>query len=158
MIEASSTRLSTSSAVIAATAATSKPRNACRNACRFPNTIDQLSPASKTPRVRASNSGDSSYVRVPHTSSWYRPSAVSPAPAQTQRAFPSYPMTTSLLIEDASPARLSAFGECRPGGGGDVGAGVRMPGDTPPALGRFGDEHPRSIRVAGIAGRGGDDL
>src|SRR6267143_1838163 len=98
MIEASCTSRSTSRAVIAATLATSKPRNAFRNASRFPNTIDQLSPTSNTPRVSASNIADSSWMRVPQTSSWYRPKAVSPAPAQTQRGFPSCPMITSLLI------------------------------------------------------------
>ena len=33
---------------MAATLATSKPRNAFRNASRFPNTTDQLSPTSNT--------------------------------------------------------------------------------------------------------------
>ena len=55
MIEASCTSRSTSRAVIAATLATSKPRNAFRNASRFPNTIAQLSPTWNTPRVSASN-------------------------------------------------------------------------------------------------------
>src|SRR3989442_10723689 len=98
MIEASCTSRSTSPSVMAATLATSKPRNAFRNASRFPNTTDQLSPTSNTPRVSASNISDSSLVRVPQTSSWYRPKAVSPAPAQAQRGFPSCPMITSLLI------------------------------------------------------------
>lgn len=62
--------LSTSRSVIAASLAMSKPRNAARNASRLPNTIDQLSPTSNTPRVSASNIADSSSVRVPQTSSW----------------------------------------------------------------------------------------
>jgi hypothetical protein len=41
-------------------------------------------------------------VRVPHTSSWYRLSAVSSAPAHSQRGSPSYPMITSLLIRPSS--------------------------------------------------------
>src|SRR6186713_2821286 len=46
MIEASCTSRSTSRSVIPATLATSKLRNAFRNASRFPNTIDQLNPTS----------------------------------------------------------------------------------------------------------------
>src|SRR2546422_7203325 len=42
-----------SRAVIFATLATSKPRNAFRKASRFLNTISQLSPAWNTPRVRS---------------------------------------------------------------------------------------------------------
>src|SRR6185312_12080296 len=89
---------STSWSVIAATLATLKLWNASRKASRLPKTIDQLSPASNTPRVSASNMADSSYVRAPQTSSWYRLNAVSPAPAQAHRALPSYPMITSSLI------------------------------------------------------------
>src|SRR5713101_10187235 len=111
MIEASCTSRSTSGAVIAATLATSKPRKAFRNASRFPNTTDQLSPTSNTPRVSASNIADSSWMRVPQTSSWYRPEAVSPAPAQAQRGFPSCPMITSLLIR---PARVETVTTPRP--------------------------------------------
>jgi hypothetical protein len=70
MIESSRTSRSTSRAVIAATLATSKSRNAFRKASRFPNTIAQLSPTWNTPRVSASNSADSSQVLVPQTSSW----------------------------------------------------------------------------------------
>ena len=44
----------------AATRATLKPWKALGNASRLPNTIDQLSPASNTPRVSASNNADSS--------------------------------------------------------------------------------------------------
>jgi hypothetical protein len=69
MIEASCTSLSTSRAVIAATFATSKPRNAVRKASRFPNTIDQLRPTSNTPSVSASKIADSLSVWVPQTSS-----------------------------------------------------------------------------------------
>src|SRR5260221_233791 len=110
MIEASCTSRSTSRAVIAATLATSKSRNAFRNASRFPNTIAQLSPTSNTPRVSASKIADSSWVRVPQTSSWYRPKAVSPAPAQAQRGLPSCPMMTSLLIR---PARIEGEGTAK---------------------------------------------
>src|SRR5271165_4446588 len=46
MIEAFSVSRSTSRSVIAATLATSKPRNAVWNASRLRNTIDQLSPTS----------------------------------------------------------------------------------------------------------------
>jgi hypothetical protein len=46
-------------------------------------------PASNTPSVSASNSADSSSVRVPQTSSWYRLKGVSPAPAHAQRGLPS---------------------------------------------------------------------
>jgi hypothetical protein len=35
-----------------------EPRNALRNASRFANTIDQLSPTSNTPSVSASNIAD----------------------------------------------------------------------------------------------------
>jgi hypothetical protein len=70
MIEASSTSRSTSCSVIAATRPTSKSWNARRKASRFPNTTDQLRPTSNTPRVSASNIAGSSWVRVPHTSSW----------------------------------------------------------------------------------------
>src|SRR5216684_4796031 len=86
-----------SRAVIFATLAMSNPRNAFRKASRFPNTISQLSPAWNTPRVRASNRADSSYVRVPQTLSWYRTSGESPVPAQAHRGFPSGPMMTSLI-------------------------------------------------------------
>src|SRR5262245_12773429 len=54
MIEASRSSRSTSCSVIAATSATSKPREAVRKAPRFPNTIDQLSPTWNTPSVSAS--------------------------------------------------------------------------------------------------------
>src|SRR5256886_8510957 len=58
MIEASWTSRSTSRSVITATLVGSKSRNAFRNASRFWNTVDQLSPTSNTPRVRASNIAD----------------------------------------------------------------------------------------------------
>src|SRR5256885_16715462 len=58
MIEASCTRRSTSRSVMVAILAGSKCRNAFRNASRFWNTVDQLSPTSKTPSVRASNIAD----------------------------------------------------------------------------------------------------
>jgi hypothetical protein len=60
MIERSCTSRSTSRSVIAATRTMSKPWKALRNASRLPNTIDQLSPASNTPRVSASSRADSS--------------------------------------------------------------------------------------------------
>jgi hypothetical protein len=69
MIEASSSRWSTSLSVISATLVTSKSLNACRNPSRLPKTTDQLNPTSNTPKVSASNIADASYVRVPQTSS-----------------------------------------------------------------------------------------
>jgi hypothetical protein len=60
MIEASCTNRSTFRSVIPATLATLKLQNAFRNASRFPNTIDQLSPTWNTPRVSASNRAVSS--------------------------------------------------------------------------------------------------
>src|SRR6266849_2724945 len=80
-------------------------RDAFRKASRFANTIDQLSPTWKTPRVSASNSADSSWVRVPQTSSWYRLRAVSRSPAQEQRGLLSWPMITSLPIRQGKDDR-----------------------------------------------------
>src|SRR5438132_4141863 len=45
---------------------------------------------------------------MPQTSSWYRPKAVSPAPAQAQRGLLSCPMITSLLT--SLTARTSGAG------------------------------------------------
>jgi len=64
------TSWSTSWSVMAATSATRKSWNTSRKASRLPKTTDQLSPASNTPRVSASNMADSSRVRMPQTSSW----------------------------------------------------------------------------------------
>ena len=57
-----------------------------------------------------------------------------------------------------SRGAVSACGERRSGGGGDVCVRIRVTGDAPAALGRLGDQHPGPFRVARVAGCGGDDL
>ena len=48
--------------------------------------------------------------------------------------------------------------ELRPGGLGKISAGVRVAGDSPAAVGRFGEQHPRALRQGRVGAGGCDDL
>jgi hypothetical protein len=105
MIDASCTSRSTSPAVIAATLANVEaPERLPKRVPLAEHDRPAQADLEHAQRERLEHR-DSSVVGVPQTSSWYRPRAVSPAPAQTQRGFPSWPMVTSLLTP---PGRVIA--------------------------------------------------
>ena len=88
---ASVSRRSRSSSPNAATAATSKPANAARNACRLRRIVSQDRPDWNASSVRRSKRPSSARTGRPHSSSWYATYSGAPPTAQKHRGRPSGP-------------------------------------------------------------------